>query len=213
MKTHTEILNFIFEKYKYIFQSYLEIGVNYNGTNYNKIHAIDKDGIAPQPLEYQIPFMLSDEFFKNLDENKKYDVIFNEGLHTLEQTYIDAQNSIKHLNEGGFILIHDCNPPDEFHARSYEDFLKNGGPWNGQAFRAFIRLKSELREWSCFVIDEDYGCAILTKRQILKNIQLTYGIGMNNLIWETFDKNRKELLQLISYDEFEKLINEDIEIK
>jgi len=162
----------------------------------------------PQPLSYNISNMLSDEFFKTLDENKKYDVILGEGIHTLEQTYIDTQNSIKHLSDNGFILIHDCNPPTEYHARSYEEFLNDPGSWNGQAYKAFIRLKSELNNWSCFVIDEDWGCAILTPRQIIKNRQLTYGIG-RNVTWENFNKYRKELLQLISYEEFEQLIISD----
>ena len=206
MQIHTDILNFLVEKYK--FQSYLEIGVNYNGANYNQIQITNKEGIKPQPLEYPISQVYSDVFFKITDENKKWDLIFNEGVHTLEQTYIDARNSIKHLNEGGFILIHDCNPPTEYHQRPYEEFVKMGGAWNGQAYRAFIRLKNELRDWSCFVIDIDWGCAILTPRKILKNIQLTYGIG--RITWEIFDKNRKELMQIITAEEFENAINDNI---
>jgi hypothetical protein len=207
MQTHTDILKFLVEKYK--FQSYLEIGVNFDGANFNQINVVDKIGVPPQPLIYPITSMYSDEFFTQVDANKKWDLILNEGVHTLEQTYIDAKNSIKHLNEGGFILIHDCNPPTEYHQRPYEEFARMGGAWNGQAYKAFIRLKSELKNWSCFVIDIDWGCAILTPRKILENKQLTYGVG--KLYWEVFDKYRKELMQLITIEEFENLINKNIE--
>ncbi len=52
--------------------------------------------------------MTSNEFFAlEKIQNKKYDVIFIDGLHETTQVDIDIQNSLKHLNEGGFILLHD----------------------------------------------------------------------------------------------------------
>jgi hypothetical protein len=202
MITRTDIINKLFETYS--FKSYLEIGVYIPADNFDLIKASNKESVDPRPLGKCSYIMTSDEFFMNYVGDKKYDVIFVDGLHTAEQSYKDVQNAIKHLNESGFIVMHDCNPPTEYHIRPYEEYLKNGGQWNGTVFRGFIRLKNELSDWCCFVIDEDWGCGILTKRKILENKQFNY--NKYNFSWEEFNKNRNELLQLISFEKYNNLL-------
>lgn len=96
--------------------------------------------------------------------------------------------------------MHDCNPPTEFHIRSYEQYLKTRGQWNGTVFKGFLKLKQELVNWSCFVINEDFGCGIITKRNILKNNILACNI--DDLNWNYFSDNRNSLLLLKTFDEF-----------
>ena len=43
-----------------------------------------------------------------------FDVIFLDGLHEYSQTYRDLVNSLDHLAPGGFILVDDVYPNDEF---------------------------------------------------------------------------------------------------
>lgn len=202
MKTRTEIINKIFETYK--FQTYLEIGVATPAENFDLINAMFKESVDPSPNGKCNYIMTSDEFFLNYVGNKKYDVIFIDGMHTAEQSYKDVLNAIKYLNDDGFIIMHDCNPPTEYHTRSYLDFLATKGAWNGTVFRAFIQLKHELSDWSCFIIDEDWGCGIITRRKILKNKQIK--LNVCDISWDEFDKNRKELLQLITFDKFNETI-------
>lgn len=209
MKTRTEIINKLFEIYK--FQTYLEIGVATPAENFDLINATLKESVDPSPNGKCTYFTTSDDFFLNYAENKTYDVIFVDGLHTTEQAYIDVMNAVKHLNNDGFIIMHDCNPPTEYHIRSYDEFLKTKGAWNGTVFKAFIKLKYELNDWCCFTIDEDWGCGIITKRKILENKQINCNI--HNLSWDEFDKNRKELLQLISFNEYSKIIIKDVILK
>lgn len=195
----TNIINEIVKKYK--FNSYLEIGVRDSRENFNLITTKIKDGVDPEPITPVNFKMTSDEFFKNHIGNKKYDVVFVDGLHTEEQSYVDVINSINHLNDGGFIVMHDCNPPTEYHIRTYEEYLKTRGQWNGTVFKAFIKLKTELKDWNCFVVDEDFGCGILTKRKLKKQFSLL-NMFDKNITWEYFSKNKNNLLNLISYDEF-----------
>ena len=200
--TRTDIINKICDKYK--IRTYLEIGVRVPSENFDKINVENKESVDPSPMGVCDYVMTSDEFFLNHVKNKKYDLIFVDGLHTNEQSYVDVLNSIKHLNDDGFIVMHDCNPIEKYHTRSYEDYLKTRGAWNGTVYKAFIRLKRELINWSCFVINEDWGCSVLTKRNLLKNIRSN--ININDLSWEEFDKNREELLQLITFEDFLNII-------
>lgn len=200
MKTRTEIINALFESYD--FQSYLEIGVCIPAHNFDLINASIKESVDPNQGEVYTYNITSDDFFKNYVGNKNYDVVFIDGLHTEEQVYKDVYNSIKHLCKDGFIVLHDCNPATEFLARSYDEFKEVGGDWNGTVYKAFIRLKSELKDWSCFVVDEDFGCGIITQRKLLKNKIL----NISKFNWNKFDENRKALLQLITFNKYIKII-------
>ena len=197
MILRTDIINMLFLNYN--FKTYLEIGVRNPNDNYNIINAAFKYGVDPNPNGKYTYNMTSDEFFKNHVGEQKYDIIFIDGLHTYEQSYRDAINSTKHISEDGFIVMHDCNPPDEANLNLESD--------NGMVFKTIIRLKQELKDWCCFVIDEDFGCGILTRRKILENRSLDYNIdNIDNISWNYFNENRNELLQLISFNEYKNLI-------
>jgi len=198
MVTRTEIINKIFKTYG--FKSYLEIGVRVPSEIFDKINSETKESVDPDPKGFCTHIMTSDDYFLNHAQGKMCDVIFVDGLHTAEQSYIDVVNSINHLNDNGFIIMHDCNPPTEYHIRSYEQYLKTRGQWNGTVFKGFLKLKQELVNWSCFVINEDFGCGIITKRNILKNN--IHACNIDDLNWNYFSDNRNSLLQLKTFDEF-----------
>ena len=190
MRTRTEIINKLFSVYG--FKSYLEVGVQNPESNFNKINAILKESVDPN-LNFKYSYNItSDDFFDNYVGDKKYDVIFIDGLHTEEQSYKDAKNAIRHLNNGGFIVMHDCNPPNEVYT--------NEQLYCGTVFKTIIKLKHELIDWSCFVVDEDYGCGIITKRNVLENKLLFYEFF--DFSWDLFEKYRSGLLQLIPFDEY-----------
>ena len=206
MEYRTKILNSIIDKYN--FKNYLEIGVRNANENFNQIHAENKDGVDPAPITPCKYRMTSDEFFEKYSDNKTYDVVFVDGLHTAEQVYKDVINSLEILNENGFIVMHDCNPPSEYHARSYNEYLKNRGEWNGDVFKGFLKLKKELKDYDCYVVNEDFGCGVITKVSKTNDNYLDE-IDVNNITWADFEVNRNELLSLITYDEFLKRIEND----
>jgi hypothetical protein len=196
----TAIINILFNKYN--FQSYLEIGLEYPENNFNRINAKIKESVDPFPKGDCTHVMTSDAFFKKYPD-KKYDVIFIDGMQTKEQAYKDAINAMTHLNDGGFIIIHSCDPRHEHLTVSYKEFLRVGGCWLGTMYKAFIQLKNELSDWSCFVVGGGWGCGILTPRKILPNAQVNF---KRDISWNQYIRNRKILLQWISFDEYVKII-------
>jgi hypothetical protein len=99
-------------------QTYLEIGVLF-GDTFNEIRKIVpraigvdikkrediSEVIIPECEFYE---MISDRFFEQFKE--KADVIFIDADHRFEQLVKDFENSLKILNQGGTIIIHDTDP-------------------------------------------------------------------------------------------------------
>ena len=144
-----DLTNYLIEQYNFV--DYLEIGVAF-GNCVRNVKVKNKDAVDPvvevnvrcPEINYE---MTSNEFFAlEKIQNKKYDVIFIDGLHETTQVDIDIQNSLKHLNEGGFILLHDCNPV------SYESQLvpRQATAWNGDVWKSIVKLR-------CSDVDLD-GC-------------------------------------------------------
>jgi hypothetical protein len=187
--TRTEIIQ------KFINQinakKYLEIGMGC-GNNHNSINCEYKISVDPTPTVPVSYSMTSDDFF---EQNKEmFDVIFIDGLHWSEQVYKDIVNSLKILNEGGFIVCHDINPPDESHQIYPQPQTQSN--WTGDCWKGWVKLKTERSDLQMCVVDTDYGCGIITRgKQELINIneELTYDI---------LNSNRVELLNLITVDEF-----------
>lgn len=198
MNTRTELINHIINKSQ--FNSYLEIGLRDPNENFNKININNKTSVDPSPMGSCDYIMTSDNFFKILPNNVKYDLIFIDGLHTSNQVYVDIQNSMEHLNDDGIIVVHDCNPLTEYHTRSYENYLLSRGQWNGDVFKGFIKYKNENLYFSCFVINIDFGCGIISKKNILENI--IHECDINEINWNYFELNRNNLLQLVNVDDF-----------
>jgi len=198
-----DLINYIAEQYDS--NDYLEIGVN-DGSCIRKIRIPNKDGVDPSPnselgfgepvpeINYQVT---SDYFFDNY-AYKKYDVIFIDGLHHAEQVDVDIQNSLKYLNDGGFILLHDCNPPE------YEIQLvpRQTGIWNGDVWKSIVKLRCTDPSLEINVIDTDWGIGLIKKgeQEIYTKASLE-----ECLEWNYFDKNRDELLNIILVDEFYKM--------
>lgn len=190
-----DIINYLIEKYKLI--NYLEIGV-FKGENIREVKALHKDGVDPgseghTPPEVNYP-MTSDDFFDVLKGHNeiKYDIIFIDGLHHADQVEKDIKNSLNHIVDGGFILLHDCNPV------SYDAQLipRQTIAWNGDVWKAFVDFKINNPLYQCNVIDTDFGVGII------KNLGDNYKLENRINDWDYFNNNRKELLNLITWDEF-----------
>lgn len=175
-------------------KKYLEIGIGC-GVNHSSIYCDYKVSVEPIPTSRLVSIthpMTSDQFFSQNKEN--FDIIFIDGLHWSEQVYKDIINSLNILNNGGFIICHDINPPDEAH-QIYPQ-LETQTNWNGDCWKAWVKLKSERSDLNMYVIDTDYGCGIISRgNQELIEIE-------NNLNYNILNNNRAKLLNLITVEEF-----------
>ena len=217
-----DIINQIIIKKNY--NSYLEIGTQ-AGVNFSKINIKFKECCDPIKTYDKLTYhMTSDEAFEKIKkENKKYDIIFIDGLHWSEQVYKDICNSLACLNDDGSIILHDCNPITYIQARYPYDGRIN--EWNGDCYKAFIKFRLKNLNIFTAVVDTDWGCGIIIpnlKNNDNNNIVLqdhiintkkdeTVGgvLNVDNkyINWDYFDANRNNLLNLISTDTFFSLFN------
>lgn len=189
------IINYLIEKYKLV--NYLEIGV-FKGENIREIKAAHKDGVDPGIEEYTTPEvnypMTSDAFFELIKghDEIKYDIIFIDGLHHADQVEKDIINSLNHLVNNGFIVMHDCNPV----SYDAQKIPRETIAWNGDTWKSFVNFKACNPDFKCCVIDTDFGVGIIQKNYNL------YSTKIKEWEYDLFNSNRKQLLNLISYDEF-----------
>lgn len=192
---------------------YLEIGVRRPEDNFDKIKATHKFSVDPgfvnklNPVTFQLT---SDDFFEKLrkgellDPNIKFDIIFIDGLHLADQVERDVYNALDYIENDGFIILHDCNPPTEFHASESYDYLLSPAQdrWNGTTWKAFFKFR-KIKELSSCCIDSDWGLGIISKTL---NLGEPSQVVNDYFEYKIFDTNRKESLNLISFEDFQLLI-------
>lgn len=189
--SRTSIINHL--AHKYGARRYLEIGVR-DGRNIEKIQIPKKIGVDPAGGLAVIYPVTSDEFFEGYSD-QPFDIIFIDGMHLEEFVARDIENALKHLSEGGHIIVHDCNPPTEFHQR--ETYKVNGEfpGWNGTVWRGWIKLRATRPNLTMSVVDTDYGVGIIKRgKQTL--------ISSSEISYQEFSRLRKTLLPLISVRRF-----------
>lgn len=186
------IINHLITKNGYT--DYCEIGV-FTGYTLDGCIASNKIGIDPQCGHYKgdnnIFCGTSDEFFKKLPMDKKFQIFFIDGLHESSQVDRDIENSLKHLSPGGTIVMHDCSPS------SYEMTTTGTqhGEWTGDVYKSFINFTTGGR-CDYYVVDNDYGVGVIRNYIGLpQSAKLDYE-------WAEFDAYRKKLLNLISVEKF-----------
>lgn len=185
----TDIINHLIKKNNY--KRYLEIGVRDPESNLNLIDVEHKDGVDPAGrCNYPIT---SDDFFEQLDENVKYDIIFIDGLHLDYQVEKDITNSLKHLSDGGTIVMHDCSPIKEEH--QVEEYVL-GTTWNGTTWKAYVKFRMTDENLNMCVVDTDHGVGIISKGK------QTLFPKSDVLDFKLLDENRKEILNLITPQQF-----------
>jgi hypothetical protein len=212
--SRTAIINFLLSLQQND-TTYLEIGVRNPNDNYNHIKATKKYSVDPgaeyklNPVDFKLT---SDVFFQKLGNNEilsndiRFDVIFVDGLHLAEQVDRDIVNSLNYLKDDGFVVLHDCNPPSEWHAR--ENFQYKHTPahglWNGTTWKAFLKWRFNTNVNAC-CIDTDWGVGVVSKTHPIGK-----AIAPVNPFFEfsILDQNRKEHLNLVDFETFKKSVKQ-----
>lgn len=172
---------------------------NWNSTNYNRIAVVNlllskklnpaylEIGCAANSLFDSVPVLnkigvdpngggtireTSDKYFEQ--NESRFDVVFIDGLHTYEQVRRDVINSIAHLNDGGWVAVHDLLPRNWI-----EDHLPfevrdewTGYEWTGDVWKvAFELAQTEGIDFKILKIDYGVGVfRLLRDRITLKDL-------------------------------------------
>lgn len=200
-----DIINGLIVKNNY--KTYLEIGVR-DGSCFNAINCHGKIGVDPDQSSAANVKITSDEFFENIYKGvtvnpvngtfitapSKYDIIFIDGLHHADQVIKDIENSLKHLNEGGTIVMHDCLPTSEFMQLIPQ--RPDHNEWTGDVWKAFVHYRQTRDDLEMRVVDTDYGCGIIRKGKQ----ELLTTIGPVN--YQNFAVYKSKWMNVISVDQF-----------
>jgi hypothetical protein len=181
-----DIINLFIEQYGYT--SYLEVGTR-NNKCFKSINAPHKEGVDPDPVCNATHVMTSDEYFST--HKDKFDIVFIDGLHHADQVYRDINNALNALNENGTIVCHDMNPLEEAHQKIPPETAL----WNGDCWKAWVRLKSTRHDLEMRVVTTDQGCGIIRRGY---QPLIEYG----TLDWENLERHRERWLGLIGVNEF-----------
>lgn len=186
--------------------SYLEIGCSKDENFRQVLNAGVEYAICVDPVEGGTHRMTSDDFF--LQNDKQFDVIFVDGLHTGEQAYIDVLNALAFLKPNGTIIIHDCNPRSEIIQGPQGAFPF----WSGDVWRAAVALR--LMEGIEIVIgDFDFGVGVIRRRPNTHKLPIDWIIKLAvdpifSLSYDEFAGNRELLVRLMTLQELKTWMHE-----
>lgn len=228
------------------FKNYLEIGC-FKGKTFFKVKASNKIAIDPA---FHYKFTLkkwlnglngnsdinhfyfkeeSDTFFSKradfLQDMNKIDIAFIDGLHTFRASLKDVLHSLKYLNSKGFIIMHDCFPPNETAAMPTakaptREEKKNAGDWTGEwcgdVWKSIYYLKSKFtNELSVSVIDAETGLGMV------RPITNFFGkdLSIDEELFESIDKmtykdlkeKPKDILNLVPKSSIDEIIADIIQ--
>ena len=188
---------------------YLEVGVRDPRDNFLKIISKNRYSVDPglEVEENLADFKCtSDKFFEGMKQGDwqsltdKFDVIFIDGLHIAEQVDRDIANALEVLSEDGFLVLHDCNPPTQWHAREAFNFFRSpaGVHWNGTTWKAFVKWRKNKSFYS-FCVDTDWGVGVISK-----HFRMGKALELDTEFYEykLLETKREEVLNLISFENF-----------
>lgn len=138
-------------------KNYLEVGVC-KGLTFTEVNIENKDAVDPyfafdfesqrssDVSFFEVP---SDDFFSNFaNTDKKYDVIYLDGLHEFNQTFRDFCNTLRFSHEKTIWLIDDTVPnsyfaglPSQATARKGRDMVADKqNAWMGDVYKVIFAI-------------------------------------------------------------------------
>ena len=183
-----DLINYLINKYGY--KDYLEIGCDKDQL-FSKVNLKNKTGV--DPYSGGNIRQTSDDFF--LTNNKTFDLVFIDGLHTYEQVKRDILNSVKFLNDDGIILIHDCLP-DSMAKQAVPRYKMQ---WNGDVWKAIVDLRQN-PDLDIYTCEMDQGIGVIKKKK--NTFVLKLSTKINKLKFKDYYNNYKEYMRVISTREF-----------
>ena len=185
-----DLIDYLIKRYDY--KDYLEIGCDRDQL-FSRIKLENKIGV--DPYSGGNVRKTSDDFF--LENNKTFDLVFIDGLHTYAQVKKDILNSVKFLNTNGIILVHDCLPD----TMSKQAVPRYKMQWNGDVWKAIVDLRQN-PDLDIYTCEMDQGIGIIKKKNNTSILKLSTEI--DKLKFKDYYYNYKEYMRVINLDEFKK---------
>lgn len=199
---------------------YLEIGVD-TGQTFHALNAERKVAVDPhfkfspnpdlQGHEYyEVP---SDDYFgKIARESDVFDVIYVDGLHTVEQTLRDLLNAVDHLSQDGVIIVDDVIPSSfsaSLPALQDVEFVRTVMPtetdmsYMGDVYRLVFFVETFMQGWNYATIAENHGQLVMWRstRESVRE-RTVEGVGRMDLVtmfreYESF--RRMPLAEIVAH--------------
>jgi len=187
-----DLINKCIEKHGYT--SYLEIGCQ-NDLCFNKVNCENKIGVDPKSggtvRSTSDKFFIENALRGRAGNSDRFDIVFIDGSHDCNQVTKDVNNVLNYLNEGGMIILHDCNPKRE--EDQVDPNVRSGDAWKALVY---FRSKYGLDVKTC---DSDFGLGIIKLGVNTNHYKLEK--PFQELSWNDLKNDRENLLGLISPEE------------
>lgn len=159
---------------------YLEVGVH-SGETFLPLQAARKVAVDPvfrfnvaaaEAADPHAEFhaVPSDAYFASLPpQAEPFDVIYLDGLHTLEQTLRDLMNALGHVRPASVIVIDDVLPSGYFASlpdqtefeRLYAAVPGTPEAWMGDVYRLVYFVEAFLPQWSYATVADNHGQLVM----------------------------------------------------
>jgi hypothetical protein len=176
------------------YKTYLEIGC-LNDEVFSNIKIAQKIGV--DPVSGGTIRDTSDNFFKM--NNKKFDIIFIDGLHEYDQVKKDINNSLLFLNDDGVIFLHDCMPMRFINQAIPRAHVR----WNGDVWKNIVESRTR-PEIDTYVVYADHGIGMILKRPNKKLLILDIR-NFKKLKFRDFFYNYKDYLNIVYQEDLKNI--------
>lgn len=199
--------------------TYLEIGVD-TGVTFHALQCARKIAVDPhfkfRPGEstdavvyHEVP---SDEYFGSLvKEGERFQVIYIDGLHTMEQTLRDLLNAIEYLAEDGVIVVDDVVPSSysaSLPSLADVEFVRTVMPtetdlsYMGDVYRVVFFVQTFMQSWSYATIGENHGQLVMWrgKRETVpyRTVEAVSRMDLVTMFRQFDGFNRKPLAEIVA---------------
>ena len=176
------------------YKTYLEIGCFHNEL-FDNIKCEKKVGV--DPYSGGTIRKTSDDFFLSNKENS--DIIFIDGLHRYHQVKKDILNSLKILNDGGVIMLHDCLPNSVYD----QAIPRCKYIWNGDVWKAIVEFRTleNIDTYTCYA---DLGIGVVLKRKNRSKLILKRK-NFSKLKFNDYYHNFKDFMNVIEFEELQNI--------
>ena len=160
----------------------------------------------PSPYRDRVQAQVRDSFGGGTrpQTGAAYDVVLVDGWHEEDSCYADIEAALVAVGEHGAVVVHDTNPPTDWHQRDAADF-EPGSEWNGQSWRAVRRWARARPDVWLRTVDTDWGCTVILpwlEEHTRPPLEPEEDGG-----WEWFERRRDDVLRLVTPSQFGRLLH------